>query len=233
MENIFLPSKLEFSEGGSEHEAVLTIEPLFHGYGTTIGNALRRVLLSSMPGAAVTAVKIKGADHEFMAIDGVMEDILEITLNLKELRMKVHADEPVKLTLSKKGIGPVTAADFDKNADVEIVTPDLHIAEVTGKDTTFEMEVTISRGMGYERKEERERENKEVGLIELDAIYTPIKHVGYRVEDTRVGQITDYDKLVMTIETDGTMTPQEAARQSAHILINHFNLLSGDESAEA
>lgn len=230
MENIFLPSKIDFSEGSTQHEATLTIEPLFHGYGTTIGNALRRVLLNSLPGAAITAVKIKGASHEFMALDGVMEDVLEITLNLKQLRMKVHTDEPVKLTLSKKGSGSVTAADFDKNADVEIVNPDLHIAEISAKDGKFEMEVLIAKGMGFEKKESRERENKEVGLIELDAIYTPVRHVGYQVEDTRVGQVTDYDKLVMTIETDGTITPQEAVQQASRILINHFNLLSGEQS---
>lgn len=230
MENIFLPSKIDFSEGSTQHEATLTIEPLFHGYGTTIGNALRRVLLNSLPGAAITAVKIKGASHEFMALDGVMEDVLEITLNLKQLRMKVHTDEPVKLTLSKKGAGSVTAADFAKNADVEIVNPDLHIAEISAKDGKFEMEVLIAKGMGFEKKESRERENKEVGLIELDAIYTPVRHVGYQVEDTRVGQVTDYDKLVMTIETDGTITPQEAIQQASRILINHFNLLSGEQS---
>ncbi len=230
MENIFLPSKIDFSEGSTQHEATLIIEPLFHGYGTTIGNALRRVLLNSLPGAAITAVKIKGASHEFMALDGVMEDVLEITLNLKQLRMKVHTDEPVKLTLSKKGAGSVTAADFDKNADVEIVNPDLHIAQISAKDGKFEIEVLIAKGMGFEKKESRERENKEVGLIELDAIYTPVRHVGYQVEDTRVGQVTDYDKLVMTIETDGTITPQEAVQQASRILINHFNLLSGEQS---
>jgi DNA-directed RNA polymerase subunit alpha len=227
MQNIFLPSQIEYTEGATPNEATLTIEPLYYGYGTTIANALRRVLLNSLPGAAVTAVKIKGADHEFMAIDGVMEDVLDITLNLKQLRMKVHTDEPVKLTLKKKGAGMVTAADFDKNADVDIVNPELHIAEISNKSTEFQMEVIVAKGMGFEKKESRERENKEVGLIEMDAIYTPIRHVGFQVENTRVGQITDYDKIMMTIETDGTLTPQEAVEKSSEILINHFNVLAG------
>ena len=127
MENIFLPSKLDYSEGSNPNEAIFTVEPLFHGYGTTVGNALRRVLLSSLPGAAITAVKIKGADHEFMALNGIMEDVLEITLNLKQLRMKLHTDEPVKLTLKKKGTGAITAKDFEKNADVEIVNTERNV----------------------------------------------------------------------------------------------------------
>lgn len=228
MEKIFLPSKIEISAGSHDNEGILTVEPLAHGYGTTLGNALRRVLLSSLPGAAVTAVKIKGAEHEFMAIDGVMEDILDITLNLKQLRMNIHTDEPVKLTLKKKGLGPVTAADFDKDSTVEIINPDLHICELTTKSSEFTMEVLVAKGLGFEAKETRERENKEVGLIEVDALFSPVRHVGYQVEPTRVGQITDYDKLVMTIETDGTITPAQAVKQSAELLNNHLNLLVSD-----
>ena len=229
MDNIFLPSKLEFTPGEADNQATLVVEPLWHGYGTTIGNALRRILLSSLPGAAVTAVKIKGASHEFQALNGIMEDVLEITLNLKQLRMKLHTDEPVKLTLSKKGAGAVTAKDFDKNADVEIANPDLHIAEITTKTGEFVMEIVVAKGMGFEPKESRGKADKEVGLIEIDAIFTPIKHVGFQVEDTRVGQITNYDKLTMTIETDGTITPQAAVEASAKLLIDHFNLLAGGE----
>jgi len=229
MENIFLPSKIDIANGDSENEAVLTVEPLYHGYGTTIGNALRRVLLSSLPGAAITAVKIKGADHEFMAMKGIMEDVLEITLNLKQLRFKLHTDEPVKLILKKSGKGVVTGADFEKNSDVEVMNKDLQIAEITDKGTTFEMEVIIEKGTGFEPKESRERDNKEVGLIELDSIYTPVKAVGYKVEDTRVGQITNYDKLILNIETDGTISPKEAIEKSSNILINHFNLLAGNK----
>jgi len=226
MENIFLPSKIDFKEGSTPSESMLVIEPLFHGYGTTIGNALRRVLLSSLPGAAVTAVKIKGANHEFQSIEGVLEDVLEITLNLKQLRMKMHTDEPVKLTLSKKGLGPVTAADFEKNSDVEIANPDLHIAEITSKSLEFEVEIVVAKGMGFDPKESRDKSEKEVGLIEIDAIFTPVKHVGFSVEDTRVGQITNYDKLTMNIETDGTITPQDAVKEASKILINHLSLLS-------
>jgi len=227
MENIFLPSKIEYTEGDAPNTATLTIEPLFHGYGTTLANSLRRVMLSSMPGAAVTAVKIKGVNHEFEAVNGVFEDALEITLNLKQLRMKVFSDEPVKLHLKKKGEGKVTAADFDKDSNVEIANPELVIAEITDKNSEFEMEVIVQKGMGFDPTESRDKSNKEVGLIEIDAIYSPVRHVGYKVEDTRVGQITNYDKITMTIETDGTITPKEAVERSASILINHLNLLSG------
>jgi len=232
MENIFLPSKIDYKKGSNDNEAQLIIEPLFHGYGTTLGNALRRVILSSLEGAAVSAVKIKGADHEFMALDGVMEDVLQIILNLKQLRLKMHTDEPVKLSLKKKGEGKVTAADFEKNADVEIANENLHIATVSDKNAELEMEITVVKGMGFDPKEIREKSEKEVGLIELDAKYTPIVNIGFEVEDTRVGQVTDYDKLTMTIETDGTITPQEAVEKSAGILINHFNLLAGESPEE-
>jgi DNA-directed RNA polymerase subunit alpha len=226
MENIFLPSKIEYKQGENENSAQLVIEPLWHGYGTTLGNALRRILLSSMQGAAVTAVKIKGANHEFQSVEGIMEDVLEICLNLKQLRLKVHSDQPVKLTLKKKGIGSATGADIEKNSDVEVANPDLHIAEISTKSGELDMEITVSKGMGFEPKESRDKSEREVGVIEIDAIYTPIKNVGYHVEDTRVGQITNYDKLTMDIETDGTITPQAAVKQASEILINHFNLLT-------
>ena len=229
MENIFLPSKIEYAEGDSVNRAVVTIEPLFHGYGTTIGNALRRVLLSSMQGAAITAVKIKGASHEFQAVEGILEDVLEITLNLKQIRFKMHTDEPVKMHIKKKGEGKVTAADFEKNSEVEVANPENHIATVTGKNFDFDMEVIVQKGMGFDPTEGRDKTNKEVGLIEIDAIYTPVRHVGYQVEDTRVGQITNYDKLIMNIETDGTITPKEAVERASQILINHFSVLSGNQ----
>ncbi len=225
MEQIFLPSKIEFMKGENPHEARLVIEPLFHGYGTTIGNALRRVLLSSLPGAAVTAVKIKGVAHEFSSINGVLEDVLEIVLNLKQLRLKCFSAEPVKLKLVKKGEGAVTAGDIEKNADVEIANPDLHIATITDKATEFNMELTVRQGMGFVPTENREKGSTEVGTIAMDALYSPILTVGYQVEDTRVGQITNYDKLTMNIETDGTISPEEAVRQATQILINHFNAL--------
>jgi len=225
MENIFLPSKIELKEGKLPNEGILVVEPLYHGYGTTIGNALRRVLLSSLPGAAVTAVKIKGVQHEFSTISGVYEDVLEIVLNLKQLRLKVYSEEPVVLKLTKRGIGDVFAKDIAKDANVEIITPDFKIATITDKGTELNMEITVQKGRGFDPTENHLKENLPVGTIAIDAIYTPIKDIGYKVEYTRVGQITNYDKLTLNIETDGTITPQESLNFAAQILIDHFALL--------
>jgi len=227
METIFLPSKMYFTPGAHEHEALLTIEPLHHGYGTTIGNALRRVLLSSLPGAAATAMKIKGVQHEFSAANGIKEDVLDIMLNLKKLRMRVHSDEPVILKLTRKGSGEVTAAAIEKNADVEIMNPDLVIATMTDDKATLEMEITVSKGRGYLPTEEREEAPVEIGVIAIDALFSPVRSVGLKIENTRVGEITNYDKLLMTIATDGTVTPQEAVEQATKILLNHFTWIQG------
>jgi DNA-directed RNA polymerase subunit alpha len=233
MEDILLPSKIEIVPGERDNESVLTMEPFFHGYGHTVGNALRRVLLSSLQGAAVTAVKIKGASHEFQAIPNVKEDVLEIILNLKQLRLKVFSDEPVKLTLHAKGDKKVTGKDIAPNSDVEVANPNLHIATLTDKSAELEMEITVAKGRGYVPTEERGKDRGELGTIAVDALYSPIRSVGYRVEDVRVGQITNYDKLTLTIETDGTVDADEAIRQSAKILIDHFALLSGVNAGEA
>lgn len=225
MESILLPSKIRFTKGERPHEGILTVEPCTQGYGTTLGNAMRRVLLSSLPGAAVTAVKIKGVDHEFSTLQHVKEDALEIILNLKALRMKLYSEEPVKLTLSVKGEKTVTAKDFSKNADVEIINPEMVIATLTDKSASFEMEVTIAPGRGYRSTEERGKEKLELGTIAIDALYSPVLNVSYKVEATRVGEKTDYDKLVLNIETDGSLDPVDAANQAVAILLDHFNLL--------
>jgi len=231
MEKFFLPSKIEFiGDAEQANKAQLIIEPLFHGYGTTIGNALRRVLLSSLPGAAITSIKIKGATHEFTAVKGVLEDILEICLNIKQLRVKVYTDEPVKLKLVKKGKGVVKAKDIEKNSNIEILNPELHIATITDDKMEFNMDLTAEKGMGYITTDNREKASLEVGAIAVDALYTPIKDVGYKVEDTRVGQITNYDKLTMSIETDGSITPKQAVTEASRILIDHFNLLTVPEN---
>lgn len=230
METIFLPSKMHIALGDAPHTATLTIEPLHHGYGTTVGNALRRVLLSSLPGAAVTAVKIKGAQHEFQAITGVKEDVLDIILNLKQLRMKVHADEPVTLKLVKKGEGEVTAADIEKNADVEIANPELVLATITSSAITLDMEITVSRGRGFLPTEEREDTSSDIGVIAIDALFSPVRQVSLKVENTRVGDITNYDKLIMNIETDATLAPADALEQATKILINHFTWMQGQLS---
>lgn len=236
MEDILLPSKIEIVPSERDNESILVMEPFFHGYGHTVGNALRRVLLSSLQGAAVTAVKIKGASHEFQAVPNVKEDVLEIILNLKQLRMKVFSDEPVKLTLHAKGDKKVTGKDILANSDVEIANPGLHIATLTDKSGELEMEITVAKGRGYVATEERGKERGELGTIAVDALYSPIRSVGYKVDDVRVGQVTNYDKLTLTIETDGTVDADEAIRQSAKILIDHFALLTtlnAGESASA
>jgi len=227
METIFLPSKMYFTPGAHDHEAVLAIEPLHHGYGTTVGNALRRVLLSSLPGGAVTAMKIKGVQHEFSAVSGVKEDVLDVMLNLKKLRLRCHSDEPVVLKLVKTGGGAVTGADITANADVEILNKDLVLATITDEKATLDMEITVSKGRGYLPTEEREEAPTEIGVIAIDAMFSPVRSVGLKVENTRVGEITNYDKLLMTIATDGTVSPQEAVEQATKILLNHFTWIQG------
>lgn len=225
MEDILLPSKVELIPGENDRIATFVVEPCFHGYGTTLGNALRRVMLSSLPGAAVTAVKISGATHEFSSLAGVKEDVLEIILNLKALRLRMFGEGPVRLTLRAKGERAVTGADIDKNSEVEIVNPDMHIAELTDKKAELEMDIIIERGRGFSPVEERGKEKNELGIIAVDAVFSPVRDIGFRVENVRVGQITNFDKLVMTIETDGTLSPGEAVDQSLKVLLDHFVFL--------
>ena len=225
MEQLLLPSKIKFAKGERPHEGVLTVEPCMHGYGTTLGNALRRVLLSSLSGAAVTAVKIKGAEHEFSTIPNVKEDVLEIILNLKTIRLKCFSDEPVKLTLAVKGERVVTAKDLSKNADVEVMNPDAVIANLTDKTASFEMEITVAQGRGYRSTEERIKEKLDLGTIAIDALYNPVLNVSYKVEATRLGERTDYDKLVLSIETDGTVDAVDACKDAVSILLDHLSLL--------
>ncbi len=224
MENILLPSKVEFMEGANPNMGTAIITPCYHGYGTTLGNGLRRVLLSSLPGAAVEAFKIKGVQHEFSAVEGVQEDVVEIMLNLKQVAVKVFTDEPVVLTINKKGPGKVTAGDIARDANVEIINKDLVIANLT-TNKAFEMEITVGRGRGFKPVEEKNRQNYDLGTIVIDSIYTPIKDVGYKVEYTRVGDITNFEKLTINIETNGTITPQAALYQSTQILMDHFSVV--------
>lgn len=225
MDPIMLPSKISFLRGERAHEGVLVVEPCAQGYGTTLGNALRRVLLSSLPGAAVTAVKIKGADHEFATMPNIKEDALEIILNLKLLRLKLFSEEPVKLTLSVKGDKKVTAADFKKDALVEIVNPELPIATITSSSGSFEMDVWVAPGRGYKSIDERGKEKLELGMIAIDALYNPVINVSYKVEATRVGEKTDFDKLILRVETDGTIDAIEAVNQAVQILTDHVSTL--------
>lgn len=226
MQQLLLPTKISFVEGKKPHEGQLIVEPCEAGFGTTLGNALRRVLLSSLPGAAITDIKINGVSHEFSAIEGVKEDAVEILLNLKRVRLKIFTDEPVRLSLSVKGEKEVTAGDIAKHADATVVNPSLHIATLTTKDATLTMELIAKRGRGYDPVESREKDNAEIGLLALDALYTPVRNVGFQVEHVRVGQMTNYDRLTLTVETDGTLTAQEAVEQASKILIDHFGLFT-------
>lgn len=227
---IQLPELKALREEGNK--ATFAIEPLHPGYGMTLGNSLRRVILSSLGGAAVTAAKIDTVAHEFSTIEGVKEDVVEIILNLKRLRFRVFSDEPQFLVLTKSGKGPVTAADIKTTSDVEIVNPDQLIATLDNDKVKLGMEIKVEKGRGYVPVENRESEKLEVGMIAVDALYSPVARVRYNVENTRVGQMTDLDRLVMEIETDGTITPHEAIRQAAEILVEHFQVVAGKVASE-
>lgn len=225
MENIILPNTIEFSETDKPNVGKVVITPCHQGYGTTLGNALRRVLLSSLPGAAVENVKINGVQHEFAAIEGVQEDMIEIILNLKQMAVRLHSQEPVTLSLNKKGKGEVKAGDFGKNADVDIIDPDMVICTITDTKKDLDMEITIGKGRGYVPVSQKETKDLELGTIAIDSLYTPIRDVGYNVDMTRVGDVTNYEKLTVSIETNGTITPKEAIVQATQVLMDHFALI--------
>lgn len=227
---IQLPELKTISEDGNK--ATFAIEPLHSGYGMTLGNSLRRVILSSLSGAAVTAVKIDTVAHEFSTIAGVKEDVVEIILNLKRLRFRVYSDEPQFLMLTASGQGEITAASIKTTSDVEIVNPEQIIATLDNAKTKIGMEIKVEKGRGYVPVESREAEKLEVGMIAVDALYSPVQRVRYNVENTRVGQMTDLDRLVMEIETDGTITPQDAIRQAAELLVEHFHVVAGNPVGE-
>lgn len=225
---IQLPSepKVVSKEG---NKAIFEISPLYPGYGMTIGNSLRRVLISSLDGAAITAVKIRGVDHEFSAMPGVLEDTIEIILNLKKVRFKFFGNEPVTLTLNFKGTGEIKAGNIKTTADVEVVNPDQHILTITDKKTAVEMELTVEKGVGYIPVEQRQKEKLTVGQIAIDGIFTPIKNVNFEIENIRVGQRTDYNKVLLDVETDGSVSPEEAMKKASQILIEHFNIVGAIE----
>lgn len=228
MQNIALAKKIELKPGKTENEGLIIVEPLYPGYGMTLGNSLRRVLLSSLPGAAVIGAKVKGVSHEFVPLSGVKEDVLEIMLNLKQLRFKMFTEEEVKLDLHVKGKKIVKASDIAKNSDVIIVNPDLVIAELTAEDSSLDMEIFVTEGRGYRMVEGGKKEGRDIGYIEIDSMFSPVSLVSLKVENTRVGKMTNWDKLVLDIKTDGTVTPIEAFNQSVKILVDQFsNLLPG------
>ena len=209
-----------------KNQALFEIEGLYPGYGTTIGNSLRRVLLSSLSGVAVTEVKIKGAPHEFSTIPGILEDTIMVLLNLKNLRFKIYEGDSQKIQLKIKGEKDVKGADFKLSPQVKLANPEIHIATITDKKTELEIEIQIEKGIGYEPKDHRKTKKGEIGTISLDAIFTPIKNVNLEVENMRVGERTDFDKLNLEIETDGTITPEEAFFEACDILMKHFNIIS-------
>lgn len=223
MQKITLPEKPIIAKQEGNY-AVFEIKACYPGYGMTLGNALRRVLLSSLEGAAITSVKISGVNHEFSAIPGVLEDAVEIMLNLKKIRFKMHSEEPVKLTLKANKEGKVTAGDIAKTDNVEVVNKDAHICTVTDKKIVLEMEFKVEKGVGYVPVEQQENEKSEIGTVGIDAIFTPIKSINYKVENMRVGKMTNYDKLTLEIETDGSRTPEEAFRQAVLLLVGQFDL---------
>lgn len=231
----FLKPRLVDVQTLSDTHARVVLEPLERGFGHTLGNALRRILLSSMPGCAVTEVKIDGVLHEYSTIEGIQEDVIEILLNLKQLALRMHGREEVTLTLSKSGKGPVTAADIKLDHDVEVVDPEHVIANLT-KEGEIHMELTVSRGRGYEPVVVNDsEEGKQIGVMQLDASYSPVRRVSYNVENARVEQRTDLDKLILDIETNGSIDPEEAIRRAANILqdqISVFVDLQSDEGVE-
>lgn len=232
MQNIALPNKISYKAGEDENNGQVIIEPCFPGYGITIGNSLRRVLLSSLEGAAVVGVKIEGVDHEFMSLPSVKEDILEILMNLKELRIKMFTDEVVKLTLKAGGKKEVKASEITPDSNVEIINKDLKLATLTEMTGNLNMEIFVKKGIGYESIESREEKRNEIGYLELDSIYSPVLNIGVDVENVRVGKMTNWDKLILDILTDGTITPFEAFKKANQILIEQFTSLS-EEKKEA
>jgi DNA-directed RNA polymerase subunit alpha len=228
--HIALPSKPRIIHEG-ERSGTYEIDGLYPGYGYTLGNSLRRIILSSLPGAAVTHVKIPGVSHEFSTIDGVKEDVVTILLNIRKIRLKLTTDEPQTITLSVKGPQEVTAADLKLPGQVEILNPDQRIAEVSGK-TSFELELRAERGLGYIPKEEHQKERVDIGSIALDAIFSPIRRANYEVENMRVGDRTDFNRLRILIETDGTIAPREALENAITTMIHQLKAVVGFKEEE-
>lgn len=228
---IHLPSKPRVvSEEGDS--GIFEIEGLYPGYGHTLGNSLRRIILSSLPGVAITSVKIHGVSHEFSTIEGVKEDVITILLNLKRIRMRFSTDEPQTLALKVKGEKVVKASDLEAPGQVEILTPDIVIATLTGKNSSLEMEIKAEKGLGFMPKEMIDKSRVEIGSIALDGIFTPIRRASYEVENMRVGDRTDFNKLRLFIETDGTVTPTQALTNAIEIMINQLKAVVGFKEEE-
>jgi DNA-directed RNA polymerase subunit alpha len=224
--NVTLPSKPRVVSE-EENRGTFEIDGLYPGYGHTLGNSLRRIILSSLPGAAITQVKIDGVEHEFSAMDGVKEDVIVILLNLRRVRMALHGDEPITISLKKSGIGVVTAGDIQAPSQVEILNPEQVICEVTNKSTKLDMEMRIEKGLGYVPREVHMKDKMEIGAIAMDAVFTPIRRANYEVENMRVGDRTDYNRLRITLETDGTYSAREALEKSIEIMVHQLKAIIG------
>ena len=228
---IGLPSKPKkvFEEGNS---GVYEISGLYAGYGHTLGNSLRRIILSSIPGAGITSVKIEGVPHEFSKINGIKEDVITILLNLKKVRFKINTDEPQTAKISASGITNVTAKDIDVPSQLEIMNKKEHIATLTSKEAKLNIEFTVEKGLGYVSREELKKDKVGMGTIVLDAVFTPIKKVNYEVENMRIGDRTDYNRLRISVETDGSITPAEAVEKSIETMIHHLKAVIGFQEKE-
>ena len=229
--NVALPSKPKpVREEG--FMGVYEVEGLYPGYGHTLGNSLRRIILSSLPGAAITQIKIDGVQHEFSTLDGVKEDVISLILNLKKIRFKVSSDEPQTVKLSVKGVKQVTAKDIEVGGQVEVLNPEQYVCEVTDKNAELFIEMKIEIGLGYLPKEAIQKEKVEIGMIALDAAFTPIRRVNYEVETMRVGDRTDYNRLKITIETDGTLSPRTALENAIEVMIHQLKSIVGFKEEE-
>lgn len=235
--NVALPSKPRIVTE-DEFSGVYEIDGLYPGYGHTLGNSLRRIILSSLPGAAITQVKIDGVSHEFSTLEGVKEDVITILLNLKRVRLAMHAEEPLRVVLKKTGIGTVTARDITSPSQIDILNPDQHIAEMTAKNAVMDIEMTVERGLGYVPRDVHQKDKVDIGVIALDAVFTPVRRVNYEVENMRVGDRTDFNRLRVFLETDGTISPRQALERSIEIMIHQLKAVIGfqetvsDEVAE-
>jgi DNA-directed RNA polymerase subunit alpha len=229
MEKIGLPKISE--EKVSDLRSKFIVEPLYPGYGPTLGNALRRVLLSSIIGSAATSFKIDGVSHEFSAIPHVKEDVIQLMMNLKEIQFKSFSDEPVVVELLAKGPGEVTAGNFKPNSNIEIKNPEHHLLSLDNK-ANFRMEVIVEKDRGFRAANVSTEQKREIGQICIDASFSPVERVGLEISDTRVGQMTNYDKVILDIETDGTISPKNALKESGKVLVDHYNAVIADETFE-
>jgi DNA-directed RNA polymerase subunit alpha len=224
--NVTLPSKPRVVSEEDNH-GVFEIDGLYPGYGHTLGNSLRRIILSSLPGSAITQVKIDGVEHEFSTMSGVKEDVITILLNLRRVRLNSFSEEPITISLKKSGAGMVTAADIEAPTQVEILSKDQHIAEITNKTGKLNIEMTVEKGLGYVPREVHQKDKMEIGAIALDAVFTPIRRANYEVENMRVGDRTDFNRLRVIIETDGTYSPREALEKSIEIMVHQLKSIIG------